>query len=172
MTSLKKFNYLQQATEKLRGIVQGISIDYKLTDNEILELQKWLKVYQDLHTKEPFLSMSNLLNNCLADQVVDENERDEILEWCAMFINESPFESTLKESTSRLQNVLQGITADGIVEKEELEELQDWLYDYEKYKNHWPFYETWNLIERILEDKKIDKKEQEEIIYFYRNFYR
>jgi hypothetical protein len=165
-----KYGDLLKYTEELRGIIQGISIDYKLTSTEINKLQEWLDLHKNLHNKEPFLSLTTLLKRCLADQRIDENEHEEILEWCLDFVNDSPFGISMTESIDRLKNILIGISLDKSVTKEELEELHDWLYDYEKYKSQWPFCETWSMLTRILEDGEVDLNEQKEVITFCNNF--
>jgi len=161
-----KAEYLEKTVDRLRGLIEGISIDDELDDDEILLLKNWIDEHPRLHGEEPFASLIALLKDCLEDGIIDEDERDEISEWCASFLNDSPFAGDVTEAIRRLHGALSGILIDDVITDDEILNLQDWLYDYESLKDSWPFNDLWALLDRILEDGVIDDEEREEFKEF------
>jgi hypothetical protein len=64
---------IQRSTERLYGILAGISSDDKLRDAEISELHNWLTANEYLHHIEPFRSVVKIINRALEDNVIDED---------------------------------------------------------------------------------------------------
>lgn len=160
-----------RATETLRGIVAGISCDYQLSDEEVAGLYDWLDMHANLLSRKPFSELRQLLKKSLADQVLDEDEREEILEWCQQFSDQSSAPMvTITDGIRRLHGFLQGIIIDGVVSKNEVLDLADWLRDYEALREHWPFDDVWGLVERILEDKTVTEEECTELRDFCLQF--
>ena len=89
MLEKTKLNNVQRATETLRGIVAGLVADYELNNSEIGRLVDWLSIHSDLLDRSPFRDLNALLNRVLEDQVIDEDERQEIMEWCREFSDPS-----------------------------------------------------------------------------------
>ena len=165
---LVDYREIKRALERLYGILEGISIDYELNDKEIRELFNWISLHEYLHHMEPFRSTIELLQRCLADNIIDEDEREEILDWCLRFGDKFP--RTVTNAIRRLHGVLSGIVLDGKVTEDEVLGLQDFLHDYSVFKDHWPFCATWEIINQIIEDNKITEDEKEDLLNFCNNF--
>lgn len=166
-----KKQYIDKTIERLYGIISGIIIDDDLTDSEIEHVFSWIETHKDLSSVEPFMSLYGLLARCLEDGVIDASERDEVLEWCSLFINGDPFPSGVTNAIRRLHGVLSGIKIDKVINDDEILGLQDWLYNFERYRDTvFPFNELFPILYRILEDGKIDTDEREELSAFCNNF--
>jgi hypothetical protein len=163
-----RFTEVNRAVDRLHGILVGISSDYKLEDTEISKLFKWVNVNESLHHLEPFKSVVALLTRCLKDGIIDEDEREEILDWCLEFHDGLP--ECVTSAIRRLHGVLHGISIDKKATEEELKGLRDWLMDYEIFHDYWPFDTTWNLVNYILEDGIVTKEEETEFLEFCNNF--
>lgn len=160
-----------RATETLRGLVAGLACDYELTDTEVGKLKGWLTAHVNLLSGPPFRDLDRLLSRILADQVVTEDEREELLEWCQEFSSpDSAPLATVTDGIRRLHGFLQGIVIDGVISDFEIRDLSDWLHDYESLREHWPFGDIWELVTRILEDGQVTEDEREELTDFCRRF--
>lgn len=161
---------MDRAKQRLHGILSGIALDYVLTDEEIGELQEWLGRYTHLHGIEPFRTVVTMLNGFLEDQIIDEAEREELLEWCQRVTEDEPRPPILSEFIRRFHGVLHGIAIDRKITEDEIKGLNDWLLDNEDLRLHWPFDDAFVLVERILEDGVVTEEEKAEFIEFCRNF--
>jgi len=161
---------IEKNTDRLYGLLTGISSDYRLNNEEIFGIRAWLNTHSYLREREPFSSACDLLDKILEVGVIDAEERDELLEWCLMFHSESYLHRMLDTAIRNLHGVLGGIGLDGQVTDDEIIELRDWLFDYERFKDYWPFSVTWDLIEQIFSDGKIDQQEREEMLDFCKHF--
>ena len=165
-----RLNYIDKTIVRLRGIVEGISIDDELTDTEIFKLNEWLETHTAMFEVYPFKDIAELLKRCLADGVIDGHERDEISEWCADFLNESPFAKDVTDAIRRLHGIVSGVAIDAVISEEEIIGLQDWLYDYEHFLGVWPFNELKALLDKILDDGVVTPDEKEELSEFINGF--
>ena len=161
---------VDKAKQRLKGILSGISIDYDLTDTEIGELQKWLGLYVHLHEIEPFRTVSSMLNRFLEDQVIDDSEREELMEWCHCMTDDEPRPAVLSVFIRRFHGILHGIALDRKITEDEITGLNDWLLDNEDLRGHWPFNDAFVLIEKILEDGVVTEEEKSEFMEFCRGF--
>ena len=75
--------HLQRSTETLLGFLRGITCDDHLSDMEIARLRGWLDTHDALRTHWPFDEITARLDSILSDSIVDEDERADLLEWCA-----------------------------------------------------------------------------------------
>lgn len=69
--------YYERTVDRLKGILAGISSDYILHDGEIAGLYKWVNEHEFLRKTPPFDELFTILDNALADQVIDPDEREE-----------------------------------------------------------------------------------------------
>jgi hypothetical protein len=161
---------IRRTTERLYGIVAGISIDYKINDQEIIGLKKWLNTNTGLHHMEPFEQITVMVNKILADGKITEEEKEELLEWCIAFRNDTTLSKYIWSAIGVLHGILQGIAIDGDITTEEVSELRDWLYDYDELKKYWPFYDAFEITNRILKDGKVDETEKKEMLDFCSDF--
>jgi len=162
---------VQKAVEKLRGIVAGIASDYELSNGEVAKLTEWLSVNADLSDRSPFKDLNALLKDALRDQVLDEDERADILLWCQDFSDSQSWPiANATEGVQRLHGFLQGIASDGLITAKEVHDLADWLHDYESIRSSWPFDDVWAFVDRIRADGKITDEERRELQIYCEGF--
>lgn len=167
---IAQINYVKNSIERLYGIIEGVAIDTELNDEEIITLKNWIETHETLHSVEPFNELNKLLADILEDGIIDFQEREDLLEWCAEIINERGFLKDFTEIVRRLHGVLSGVLCDRFIKTEELKGLKDWLIDYEHLHGWWPFNELSMHIKTILKDGKIDSDEQKTLQFFFNDF--
>lgn len=161
---------VERATERLKGILLGISIDNHITEDEVRNLADWLNMHKYLHDTRPFNEIVQKLDQILEDNIVDEEEREEVLELCWAFDKHSAACQCATGATRRLHGVLQGISLDQKVREQEIIGLKNWLNTYEGMKDYWPFTDLWKMITDILEDGVVDDDEQKMLLDYCTNF--
>jgi NAD-dependent DNA ligase len=162
--------YVRKSIERLLGIIEGIAIDCEMESGEITALNNWLESHECLICMEPFKSVYAEIQKILEDQIIDEQEKEDFLDWCSDFINYNPFLKNATQAVRRLHGVLSGIDIDNLIKQDEIEGLKDWLRDYERFSDIWPFSELGSLISKILEDGIIDDAEAELLRTFFNDF--
>lgn len=74
------------AVRLLHGVLSGIGIDHKITDDEIAGLQDWLYNFESLKDDVyPFNDLFPLLERILDDGIITDEERSEFSCFCGMF---------------------------------------------------------------------------------------
>ena len=162
--------YFNRTMTRLYGTIEGLTIDCRLNEKEIAALYNWMESHVGLIDYEPFKGLWNLLLDILEDQIIDREEKEELLEWCADTINERGFLKDFTHIVRTLHGVIGGIIADERITADELEGLQDWLIDYEYFQDWWPLNQLNQLIEHVLKDGKIDKAEYKLLTAFFNDF--
>ena len=162
--------YITRTIARLYGMVEGLTIDYQLNEKEISGLYNWMESHISLVEVEPFKGLWALLNDILEDQVIDNDEKEELLEWCSEIINERGFLEGLTSVFRTLHGILSGIVADEKITKDELRGLEDWLLDYEDLQQWWPMNEISSMIKEVLKDGKIDKAEHKRLSEYFNDF--
>jgi NAD-dependent DNA ligase len=159
---------VQRATRKLHKILAGISADDKLSAAEITSLNNWLNANSHLRNIEPFQGAVLSLNRCLEDEMMDQEEREEILQWCLEFSDHLP--GCVTVAVRRLHNILQEIFIGDLIKASNVSGLRNWLNDHEIFREYWPFCDTWHIVEHILEDGKIAENEKGDLKGFFGRF--
>ena len=161
---------IDRSMHTLEGLVTGIAIDSEINDKELGALTGWIASHREYANRHPFNEVIGRLNEILADGIVDDEEKADILWLCNKFSTENSFFSQVSSDMQRLQGILGGIAADGKITVEELERLKDWLYQHEHLKTCWPYDELEALIIAVLEDGAIDETEHKALLAFFREF--
>lgn len=156
-------SFLERAAQMLRGIVDGVACDRRLHDREIAGLSSWLESHAHVRDRPPFDALAEMLERILEDQVVDADEREELLDWCGGFAGEAP-PATAEVARIRLRGMLEGIAADRTVTVPELIALRDWMIASEPFRTEPLLADTWALLERVLEDGVVTSAEHAEIL--------
>jgi NAD-dependent DNA ligase len=163
-------NYIKKSIERLYGIISGISINCHINDKEIIAVKNWMETHELLNEFEPFKELDMLLNEILEDGIVDDQEREDLLEWCSDVLNEHGFLGDYTQVVRRLHGIFSGIMCDQVIKENELEGLKEWLLDYEPLHNWWPINELKKLIDDIMKDGRIDKEEHQRLHIFFNDF--
>lgn len=160
---------LDKSVNSLLGIVQGIAIDQEINAAEMNFLRMWLADHEDVQDLHPFNELAPVVGGALADGLLTEDERDDIL-WLCGRISSTEYYDKVTADLQRLHAVVGGIVADGKVSKEELRGLSAWLQDNEHLRSCWPYDEIDTLITGILADGRIDEQEHEQLKTFFSEF--
>ncbi|GAA4842967.1 BRCT domain-containing protein [Algivirga pacifica] len=115
----KYYDRITAKLQLLEGLCHGILADGKITDQEILGLQKWLDTDEELLTYYPYDEMKSLLLSILSDGIIEKSERDMLTAFLLQFvkITNSNISDELKHNTFDI-NIFSICTHDPFVEFE------------------------------------------------------
>ena len=159
-----------KAMHTLEGIVRGVSIDGNVSDKELSVLTGWIGAHRDFAHRHPFNEVIPRLHEILADGIIDDEEKADILWLCNKFTTDETYYCLVTADMQRLQGILGGIVADGEITKDELNGLQDWLDEHEHLRTLWPYDELQSLIMSVLQDGVIDEEEHRQLLQFFGEF--
>jgi NAD-dependent DNA ligase len=160
---------LEKSIHSLLGLLKGISVDSNINENEICFLINWLSEHEALEELHPFNEIVPILREAVADGVISEEEREDLL-WVCERLCSNDFYDEITTGLQQLHGLLGGVVADGIISEAELRGVQDWMKDYEELRRRWPYDEIESLIISVLADGRIDEKEHRILIAFFAQF--
>lgn len=160
---------LDKVINSLLGIVEGITVDLKINDDEINYLAQWVKEQDEYQSQHPFNELIPVVSNALKDGMLTQDERDDIVWLCEKLRSTEYFEITTAD-IQRLHAIMGGIAADGIITVDELSGLSNWLSDHEHLKTCWPYDEVDSIVTAVLADKLVDEKEHNVLLDFFSEF--
>lgn len=161
---------LDSAMHTLHGLVQGISADCKASDDEVKSLITWTSQHAEFSENHPFNEVIPAINRIVADGVVDEEERADLLWLCSKFDTENVFYDQVTSDIQRLHGYIAGIVADGIINDLEIESLTKWVDEHAHLRCCWPYDELESYLVHFLRDGKIDAQEHEALLQFFAEF--
>lgn len=159
----------EKAINSLIGIIEGITIDSKINDQEVIFLQAWIDDHRIRADKHPFTELFPVLENALADNVVTSEEKEDIL-WLCKKLTSTQYFNQATADMQKLHAVLAAIAADGEISIDEMKGLSSWINEHDNLKGCWPYDEVESLITSVLRDKKIDEKEHALLLSFFAEF--
>lgn len=160
---------LNKSVNSLIGIVEGIAIDGHINAIELDYLDLWLAEHDELREQHPFNELIPVINAALADGVLTEDERADIL-WLCERLCSTEYYDHVTADLQRLHAIMGGIVADSHITVEELRALSDWMGEHDHLKTCWPFDEIGSLITGVLADQRIDEKEHSLLHSFFSEF--
>lgn len=160
---------IDKSVNSLLGIVEGISIDGKINDDEVHFLNLWLSEHQDVQSKHPFNELVPLVDEAVADGVLSDEERLDIIWFCERLRSTEFFDQTTAD-LQRLHGIVGGIAADGKVTEDELKGLSLWLENHDHLRTCWPYDELDSIVTAVLADHRIDAEEQKMMMSFFSEF--
>ena len=160
---------LDKAINSLIGLVEGISIDGSINESEIAFLRLWLQENREVRNQHPFTELMPGVEMAIADGVLTDDERQDILWLCEKLKSTEYFDATTAD-LQRLHALMAGITSDGTITETELRGLSAWLADHDQLKTCWPYDEVDSLITTVLADGKIDDAEHQLLQNFLGEF--
>lgn len=165
------FNYVRNRNKlfaNLISIIDGITSDGKLTENELLFLDTWLLEAQELQ--------HNVIFQQIRDKIIDiqfdgEVTKDELNEFRLDLINiqkdilDIPnIDLYSKEADVHLLSGLcKGVIGDGKLNDAEIHYLDWWISQNSMLKNNYPGSTLYRLIKEILEDRVITEDERQQL---------
>lgn len=161
---------LDRSIHLLEGILKGIAFDQRINEKEIDELNHWIGHHESFRRHYPYTVLIPLLSSVLADKIITEEEKQDILWFCDKVSTENYFYDLVYSDLQRLQGIIHGILSDKIIQDEEIVGLEDWLNDHQHLKNHYPYDELVSVIDTILEDKKVSTRERQLLERYFIEF--
>lgn len=70
---------LDKAIKSLAGIIEGISIDAEINKKELSFLSDWVREYEAVRNMHPFNELIPVVEEALADRILTEDEKLDIL---------------------------------------------------------------------------------------------
>jgi len=160
---------VEKSINSLLGMIEGIAIDREINAAEINYLSIWLEDHQQLREKHPFSELVPVLELSLADRILTEEERDDLVWLCRKLRSQDYFDHVTAD-LQRLHAVVGGIVADTAISMEELRGLSEWVAEHEHLRGCWPYDEVGSLVTTVLADKRIDEKEHEMLFRYFSEF--
>lgn len=155
---------------ELEGLIRGIAMDGRIVPAEVASLERWCSRERNWNDGGLFDEARLRIREAISDQLLDEEERADILYFCDQLKNPSAYYSVATSDMQRLHGLLAGIGADGVVKEVELHGLRDWMEGAEGLKGTWPYDEVDSLITQVLADGRIDEREQRFLVAFTQDF--
>ena len=151
---------------ELEGLIRGIAVDGRIVAQEAECLERWCSQGRNWPHGNLFREARARIREAVADGILDDEERADILHFCKRLRSPSPFYSVATADMQRLHGLLGGIGADGIVNEEELRGLSEWMEGAEHLKGTWPYDEVESLVTKVLSDGRIDEEEHRFLVAF------
>lgn len=82
------FNAITGGIQRLHGIIAGISIDGIINDREVEFLDNWLEENDFLKNTWPYDELYNVITMIVQDNIVTEEEKNELLQFCKSISSE------------------------------------------------------------------------------------
>lgn len=149
---------LDKALNSLSGLTEGIAIDGIVNDAELGFVRSWLREHNEFRHSHPFNELMPVVEAALADGVLTDEERLDILWLCKRMQSAEFYDQTTAE-LQRLHGILAGIASDLRITEQELRSLADWMDEHDGLKGRWPFDEVESVITAVLRDGRIDDDE-------------
>lgn len=162
--------YLHKSINTLRGMVAGMAMHDSVSDKELSELIHWCSLHENLRDRHPFSELLPMIDAAIADSVISEDERNDILWLCNNFVDDSKYYDIVTSTIQFLSGILHGILADGVLSDEEIFRLKRWTECHDFLKGTYPFDEINSLLHTVLLDGRIDTSERETLMAFFSNF--
>ncbi|CCJ07062.1 BRCT domain-containing protein [Methylocystis sp. SC2] len=160
---------LEKSLNSLIGIVEGITIDGEINSDEVAFLETWLLEHRAVTDTHPFNELAPVVRNAIADGVISDEEKQDIL-WLCEKLRSSDFTGGTAADMQRLHAVLGGIMADGKITEQELRGLSDWLEERDHLRTLWPYDEVSSLVTGVLAGEGIDAATHQTLRGFFAEF--
>lgn len=161
-----------KAINSLRGILEGIMIDGKVNEKEILELDNWCADHHELINRNPFQEFMIGIREALRE----ESDLDEALEdlyWLSQkYQEENIYYNAVTADLQTLQGICHGILADGQINDREVKALQEWMNKNDHLATYYPYDELYTVLQQILKDGTVDEGEKVLLKAYFNQFVR
>lgn len=160
---------LDKSINSLLGLIEGVAIDRTINEKELAFLNAWLSEHQELRNRHPYNELIKVIEDSIADGVLTKEEQEDIT-WLCQKMQSNEFYDQITSDIQRLHAIVGGIASDGHISEQELMGLANWLEEHTHLKTCWPYDEIDSLITSVMQDKKIDDKEQKLLQEFFTEF--
>lgn len=165
-----KKSELDTILNTLIGILEGITLDKKITQKELKELNHWCNFYHKYEKRHPFNQLLPIIDSALEDNILIDEEVQDIFWLVKNLRNSTGYYDSVTASLQRLYGLFHGILADNEVNEAEIQNLREWLDRHDYLKGCYPYDEIDSLIMTVLADGKIDQDEKNILKIFFGEF--
>lgn len=158
-----------KAVNNFLGLLDGISIDKVVDEDEANELKNWYTLYRPLINRHPFNEILPVIDDILEDGIVTPEELDS-LQWLCRQVISGNYYDLITSAIQNLHGVLHGVLANNNLTDTEITNLQIWLADHSILNGTYPFDEIFSLICSITEDGIITETERNTLKAFFSEF--
>ncbi len=156
----------KNAAYQLSGLIYGVSLDGVINRNEFQALKNWCQEYEHLCEIEAFQKLYCVVKPIVDDGQVNSEELEQIRNILTGFLEQ--FGGRTDSSNLHfLHGLFQGILASGDVNTYEIYKLNQWLEKNTALKTQAPYDELFWLVQRVLEDQKVDDAEAKRLKEFF-----
>ncbi|MBU2113689.1 MAG: BRCT domain-containing protein [Gammaproteobacteria bacterium] len=161
--------HISKSVNTLIGIIEGIAVDQLINDQEIEFLNLWLSEHTNFLNAHPFNELAPVIEKALADNVLTNEEKQDIL-WLCEKLTSNEYFDLVTVGVQRLHGILGAIASDGKITEAELRGLRLWLNEHSQLKTIWPYDEVDALITHVLADGAISAEEHDNLLKFFMEF--
>ncbi|MEN2281109.1 hypothetical protein AAGF08_03155 [Algoriphagus sp. SE2] len=160
----------QIAFHNLDGLINGISMDGRITKSEFDAIKSWCQTHDSLSHEEPFASLHHEIIEIINTGVLGSEEIHEIKDILNRYAPKFKEKDKVKADLHYLQGICYGIMADGDINKYELNLLQKWLDDNSHLKDQYPFDEITQVVKKVMDAGKIGHEEYQYLVKYFKEF--
>jgi hypothetical protein len=156
---------IEKAASGLMGILRGLTADARITEQEALFLDVWLRNQTFLQDDGDLVDIIDLVSDILKDNVVTRSELEDLqalLSDIVAFRDDGYINSEAK--VNELIGLISGVAADGCLSDSEIECIVKWLDDHSQFLEEWPVSVVKRRIMQVLEDGVITESERVDML--------
>lgn len=159
-----------KALSSLKGILQGINLDQEINKAELVELENWVNVHDDLISRQAFNEFMGVIRQTLSEPIVDSDNIEDLY-WLIQKYETDEYSNKLLTSEMHiLQGLCHGILSDGVINDTEIYGLKEWIEKNKHLKNHYPYDEIHTLLLNITADKIVTDQERNILKAYFNEF--
>lgn len=160
---------LDKALHHFEGMLAGIAIDEKLSDEEVAAAKVWLEEYSNFLNRSPFNEVYWTLQEMLGAGSLSEEQKEDVLWLCQNFKPGNLYYQQLTADIQKLHGLLAGIIADRQITLGEVQGLRAWMDEHEELKGAWPYDEVDAVLLQVLADGQVDDEEERFLMQLFKD---
>lgn len=161
---------LDKSISTLRGILLGINSDGIVHEKELQELSEWAICNNNLLENASFSEFMGIIAEVVSRNSITVDDIEELFWRCDEFEPKNLYYDFVTYDIQELHGYCHGILSDGKISDKEVYALNAWLKEKEHLANHYPYDEICCLINRVLEDNRIEESEQKMLKAYFLQF--
>lgn len=156
----------------LKGILDGITIDRDINNNEVEELHHWCSLLGEYSDKKPFDEILPMISDSLSDGILTHEEIYDINWVIDKFIskNKNSYYDPITHGLQNLQGILHGVFADNHISDAEILSIREWINDNDYLVGYYPYDEISTLLTSVLSDGIITDDERNILKVYFSEF--
>lgn len=160
MITQKPFNHL-------KGIIQGISSDGRISRGQFEEMKLWCQAHAGLCDESPFKEFFAEIKSILDGGRMTSEEIVEVKSILNKYDSLLSVSETVEAKIQMLQGICYGILADEQINKYEIYVLKKWLEENNSMLTLSPFKEMHAILTDVMDDGQVDIEEEKELKKYF-----